>query len=272
MRSVWHRRSAAPTWPAALWLLLAAPAVVAADAASCPADRIDARAEVVQVIDGDTVRLADRRLLRLIGIDTPELGRDGRPDEPLAAQARERLAALLRAQGNRIGLRYDATRRDDYGRTLAHIYTADGQSLTAWLAAAGLGSLLLVPPNDWNYGCHLAAETLARDVRRGLWGLPAYRIRDAASLDLGDTGYRWVEGKVVGLGRGRDFWYLDLAGPVSLAIARRQAQTFAPGFDERLIGRRLRARGMLRPHPDPDHRGRLRMTLAHPAALEWLTP
>src|SRR3569623_1784992 len=59
-----------------------------AAAAECGVDRVDAEVTVDRVYDGDTVRLNDGRHLRLIGLDTPELGRDGAADQPLAAGAR----------------------------------------------------------------------------------------------------------------------------------------------------------------------------------------
>ena len=60
-------------------------------------------ATVRHVVDGDSVILADDRPVRLIGINAPEFGRDGRPDEPLAVAARERLREL--AQGRSVQLR-----------------------------------------------------------------------------------------------------------------------------------------------------------------------
>ena len=50
---------------------------------------------VGHVVDGDTLRTSDGELIRLLGLNTPELGRDGRPDEPGADAARDALACLL---------------------------------------------------------------------------------------------------------------------------------------------------------------------------------
>jgi len=63
--------------PGALFvcLLLISSSVLAA--VECPVDRIDLRAEVEYVHDGDTVRLADGRSVRLIGLNTPEMARAG---------------------------------------------------------------------------------------------------------------------------------------------------------------------------------------------------
>ncbi|PSQ90779.1 MAG: hypothetical protein BRD57_05985 [Proteobacteria bacterium SW_6_67_9] len=95
-------------------------AVPAASGITCPADRIDRRAAVDAIYDGDTVRLRDGTDVRLIGVDTPEIGRDGAPDEPHARDARRVLRQLTRNADRRLHLRLDADRRDDYGRLLAH--------------------------------------------------------------------------------------------------------------------------------------------------------
>ncbi|MHB8822818.1 MAG: thermonuclease family protein, partial [Pseudomonadaceae bacterium] len=56
--------------------------------AFCPAPERLPQFAVAQVIDGDTLRLTDGRSVRLIGLNTPELGRKGRAAEPLADAAR----------------------------------------------------------------------------------------------------------------------------------------------------------------------------------------
>ena len=76
------------------------------------------------VPDGDSLILADGRQVRLIGINTPEFGKDGAPHQPLAKPARERLAELIGKQ--RITLAPEQERRDHYGRLLARAILPDG--------------------------------------------------------------------------------------------------------------------------------------------------
>src|SRR3989304_3808831 len=66
-----------------------------ADAASCAPDRIDEYAKVKQVFDGDTIQLTDGRKLRLVGINSPELGKEDRPPEPYADQAHRAPSSVL---------------------------------------------------------------------------------------------------------------------------------------------------------------------------------
>jgi micrococcal nuclease len=81
--------------------------------------------EVVEVIDGDTVKLMiDDKLttVRLIGIDTPETVHPTRPVEPYGKRASEFLQNML--TGGSVYLEYGAERTDKYGRTLSYLYRA----------------------------------------------------------------------------------------------------------------------------------------------------
>lgn len=99
-------------------------------------------AEIVAVIDGDTVKLRAHIWLgqeveisvRLAGIDTPELRGDCDAERHLAQQARDYLAILL--AGATVSLRDIAY--DKYGgRVVALLFDAAGRDLGAALVAAG---------------------------------------------------------------------------------------------------------------------------------------
>ena len=113
-------------------------------------------AQVTRVIDGDTivVRLpgGDSEDVRYIGIDTPETVKPGTPVQcfgPRAHEANERLV-----DGRVVQLRFDAERRDIYGRLLAYVFLPGagpgGRPLfvNAELARRGLARPLTIPPND----------------------------------------------------------------------------------------------------------------------------
>ena len=85
----------------------------------CPAPRAVTYAQVERVVDGDSLRLKDGRSVRLIGLNAPETGKKGRPDEPFADAARKRLQALVTQSDGRVGLLPGLQPQDRYGRTLA---------------------------------------------------------------------------------------------------------------------------------------------------------
>ena len=138
-----------------LGCLLTAPLTAAAVTyPECRAGHYDERAKVRYVIDGDTVVLTDGRKVRIIGIDTPELGHDGRPDQPYARQARRYLAGILHAPHNEIELAYDRDRYDHYHRTLAHVFLPDGSNIDALILARGLATPLVIPSNLAFLNCY----------------------------------------------------------------------------------------------------------------------
>lgn len=100
-------------------------------------------AEIVEVIDGDTVKVrahiwlgqAIETSVRLDGINTPELRGGCDEERRLAARARDYLMQLL--QGGAVSLR--DVRYDKYGgRVVARVDDDAGRDLGAALIAAGL--------------------------------------------------------------------------------------------------------------------------------------
>jgi len=115
---------------------------------------------VAKVSDGDSLVLADGRAVRLIGINAPELGKDGAPDEPLARAARAELERLV--AGKRVRLALDEEHRDRYGRWLAHITLPDGAGVAERLLEQGLACVIAVSPNLLNLTRYLDIEASAR--------------------------------------------------------------------------------------------------------------
>ena len=123
---------------------------------------------VARVVDGDTIVLAGGERVRYIGVDTPESVEPGTPVQCYAKAAGRANARLV--AGERVRLRYDAERRDRYGRTLAYVYRAsDGLFVNAELVRRGYATVLTIPPNVAHAELfrHLAAR--ARHAGRGLW-------------------------------------------------------------------------------------------------------
>lgn len=132
-------------------------------AAPCGAERIT----VERVNDGDTVQLADGRLVRYIGIDAPEIDHARRMAQPMGLEARRRNAALVR--GRTLRLEFDIERSDDYGRTLAYVFLPDGAMVNERLLQEGLAFCLATMPNVKYEGRLLAAQRTAMRAKAGLW-------------------------------------------------------------------------------------------------------
>jgi endonuclease YncB( thermonuclease family) len=218
--------------------------------------------EVAFVIDGDTLRLTNGENVRLIGIDTPELGYPGSPDRPFAREAKATLERLVESSGRRLGLQPGADGRDRYRRLLAHLYSTDGMSLTAELLRQGMGYHAVVAPNLAYLDCYRAAEREARGAALGLWRMP---LRDGADVKSDETGFHLLQGKVERIGHSRNAVWLNLVGGISIKIPPAIWREMTAEQAENFTGRRLEVRGWFY-----QHKGRLSLNLSHPAALRWL--
>jgi endonuclease YncB( thermonuclease family) len=241
----------------AFWLLAGA-------AQACSLAEPDDRVRVRQVHDGDSLVLEDGRRVRVIGINAPELGRDGTADEPLAIAARDALRRQLFQSGQVVGLRYGEQRQDHYGRTLAHVFAVDGENLGAALLRQGLAMAVIIPPDLWGLDCYPAAEREARAAGRGLWAHPDFQPRESRDLGLREEGFRLVRGRVVRVGRSQGARWINLEGAVALRVPQDNLAYFERPL-ESLVGRRIEVRGWFYLQ-----RNELRATLHHPAALEVL--
>lgn len=230
-------------------------------AAACRPPAAGEQATVAHHYDGDTLRLADGRRVRLLGIDTPEMNhRRGLP-QPLARQALARTQSLL-PRGGLVRLTRDRQTRDRYGRELAHAFRPDGSSVEETLLREGLAVAFILPPNVAMADCLLAAERDARGARRGLWTLPAYRPQPAASVPA-DGSYRLVRGQITSAQRRGDWVLLALDRRVQLRIARADWSAFTPADHLAWRGRTVIARGKIQPY-----NGRPQLRLRHPSQIE----
>jgi endonuclease YncB( thermonuclease family) len=122
---------------------------------------------VVRVIDGDTLVLAGEIKVRVLGIDAPEMEKDGRPADFLAHKAK---AALTELTLNRtVGLSYDRLRYDHYGRLLAYLRLPDQTLVNAELVRRGLARVYFIAPNLRYRDELLAAQREAIQAQRGVW-------------------------------------------------------------------------------------------------------
>lgn len=240
---------------------------------SCAAGRIDETVAVAQVVDGDTLRLHDGRSVRLIGINTPEIGRKGKPSEPLAEQARKTLQALL-GKTSKVGLRVGRESHDRYGRLLAHIYLPSGENVEAHLLEAGLAAQIVVPPNVGHLDCYRAAEQRARRSSKGVWS-GIYRPTLVGELSHSARGFRIIRGRIVQVGESKRSVWLNFQsysgkGPregVAVRIARTDLERFTgwtfASQPQSLRGKMITARGWMYLY-----KKQLVMRVRHPASME----
>ncbi len=132
---------------------------------------------VTSVIDGDTFVLEDGTHVRMLGINTPEKARGGKPAQEGSKEATIATTQLIK--GKIVKLVFDDNRTDRYGRTLAHTYLPDGTWVNRELVARGLAHVYSFPDNRSLLNELLEAETIARSKKLGLWKQKDWQVLEA---------------------------------------------------------------------------------------------
>lgn len=126
-------------------------------------------AVVERVVDGDTLVLTGGERVRVLGIDTPEAARDGRPAECGADDATEAARRLVEGRPVRLLADPGQADRDDFDRLLRYVETLEGKDLGLVLVTAG-HARVFAPRGDVVRQSALArAEAQARARGVGLW-------------------------------------------------------------------------------------------------------
>lgn len=141
-------------------------------------------ARIVDVIDGDTVKLNSGETVRLIGVDTPETVDPRKPVQAFGKEASDFLKRV--ATGQTVRLEYDGyNKRDRYQRLLVYLYLSDGTMLNRLIIAEGYGHAYLNYPFKYMEDFR-QCETAARQQGKGLWK-PAPRPAPLSKMPLGTT-------------------------------------------------------------------------------------
>lgn len=144
---------------------------------------------VVGITDGDTINIRDGNrnpyTVRLACIDAPETSQ-----QPWGAIARDKLISLVPVGS---GIRIKPIAKDMYGRTVAEVFTVQGDNINLRLVKDGFAPVY----RDYLQGCdrvaYLDAESAARKSRYVFWSqenpiMPWNWRRTQRRLQLGDYG------------------------------------------------------------------------------------
>jgi micrococcal nuclease len=123
---------------------------------------------VLSVIDGDTFVIESEQVVRLIGIDAPELS------EPGGEAAKEYLSSLILHQY--ITLVSGDTNKDAYGRLLRYVYTGD-TCINEKMIKDGYAEARYLAPHHIYHDHYYTLEVEAESHNRGLWKLSIFQPR-----------------------------------------------------------------------------------------------
>ncbi len=121
------------------------------------------------VDDGDTIWLENRRRVRYIGINAPEVAHSakGSAAEPFGDEARTKNKSLL--HGQRVRLEFDREKKDRYGRLLAYVYLKDGTFVNLAMVESGHAYVLYLKPNTRFDRALLEGQRRAMKAGLGIW-------------------------------------------------------------------------------------------------------
>ena len=136
--------------------------------------RYDAVAKVKVVVDGDTIQIVPAIVganeVRLIGADAPDAKGARIGGQPYNKRASRFTESAL--DGKKVGLDFDAERRDRHGRLLAYVYPVGDGMFNEVLLRKGYAQVHTVKPNDEHLDDFEAAQKKAKKDDLGIWGLP----------------------------------------------------------------------------------------------------
>jgi len=131
--------------------------------------------QIVRIIDGDTMEVDKIGLIRLIGVDTPELYHPMKPVQYFAERASRYTKNI--SESKSVRLEFDQELVDKYGRRLAYVYFEDGRMLNAEIIKNGFGFAYTKYPFRYKKE-FIGYEKEAREKGLGLWrneGMDEYR-------------------------------------------------------------------------------------------------
>jgi micrococcal nuclease len=167
----WHSRSLGVKLALLTAAVVVAVAVVGSQLQAGRADAVEAPASapagfvVSEVIDGDTIRLANGKRVRLLQINAPEL----RPVAQCHADLSRLYLARLIDRPVRLEPDPALDRSDEHGRELAYVFVGR-RNLNVAMVRRGAAHVFFYRGERGKYAKRLArAEREARAAGRGLW-------------------------------------------------------------------------------------------------------
>lgn len=153
---------------------------------------------VQEVIDGDTIKLANGEIVRYLGIDTPELhwykgGSWVYHPQPFAEEVKNYNSSLVK--GKKVKLEFDQEKKDKRKRLLAYIYV-DDLFINAEILRQGYAFLDIRVPNVKHSKELAEAYQQAKKEKSGLWKEVSAEIITPAQVKNFSGKIKTVEGKI----------------------------------------------------------------------------
>lgn len=130
------------------------------------------QAEVIKVVDGDTIKIRrngahKQETIRLIGIEAPEVSsREQTGQEPFGVMAQQHLSVAITRRIVRI--EQDVQKEAETGEILGYVWL-DDKLMNEEMLKSGLAVLATTPPNVKYVERFQTAQTTAREQKKAIW-------------------------------------------------------------------------------------------------------
>lgn len=222
------------------------------------------RGVVVVVYDGDTIKVRfedqSERKVRLIGIDSPEIG-DQREDVRFLAFMAKRFS-FYHLYRKEVRLSFDWEREDKYGRLLAYIWYDKDVMFNEFILKEGFAHTFLKYPFNEKYRRRfIQAERMARKYERGFWqGEPLPTVPSSeAEKNVGK--YLSVNFKCIDVRLQGRFVFLHSPDNFSVLIPRNELSLFLDV--QSFKGKWLKVKGFLE-----DYKGKFQIIVFLPLQIK----
>ncbi len=223
------------------WLLASALCIHALPSparADCLATAPQQSATLDYIVDGDTLVLRDKRKIRVLGINTPEMHP---PTQAMSKEATEAAKALL-PKNSAITLHTSIEAKDRHGRTLAHVVNHEGVNLAEHLLSTGLAAAIAIQPNTRCADHYKQLENTARTKKLGVWREAHPWLIVDKRINKKRSGFRLVTSKVKSIKRDNQHLHLLLENGLRTFMKIALAEEINA---ESLVGKRITVRGWI---------------------------
>ena len=222
---------------------------------------------VIEIVDGDTVKLKNNMEVRLVGLQAPKiaLGRQNFKEWPLGYEAKQALSDIV--LGKVVSLYYGGRKMDRYGRTLAHLILNDGTWVQGEMLKRGMARVYSFADNRSIVTEMLAEEYQARLQNSGIWNLDFYKIKPQEESGQYTDSFQVISGRILDVAEVRSNTYLnfgdDYRSDFTIVVSNRVKKMFEKEAINltNLKGKNIFVRGWLKYYNGPS------IDLSHPEQL-----
>ncbi|NPA71419.1 MAG: thermonuclease family protein [Gammaproteobacteria bacterium] len=257
-----------------LLLPLSASAETPMEKTLCNQQNIDLWAHATYAKNGNTL-IIQGKTVRLIGVHAPLTDRKQKfnnPGEPLSKEAQTFLNKLLANNDLEVGVEYDTTKVDKFGRQLVHLFLRDGTNIQEAIIKAGFGLNYPAGDNNKYAQCYFAAEKVAREGQFQLWDYlekhpdSHFPLAQSSQLTSQDTGFRIIRGKVEKVMKSSSNYIINM-DTTGIRIPKRHWHRFNYRELKALKGKTIEVRGQAFLH-----KGVMFMIIDTPNSIDALNP